>query len=196
LYSRSAPLQDFIDIAQHLFESKTLSDQVRDLAAKVFARASIEIDDGKRSLARCPACDYLEIALSPLLSMDTPLGKAARAIKALEPFVGWQRRTSGQNGSEHYIRDHVNGMIVGPAGMESRYDIQLGFSLLAPHTRYPDHQHLPEEAYVLLTQGEFRQADGGWFDPGIGGGMYNVSNIRHAMRSHDRPLLAMWCLYI
>jgi hypothetical protein len=194
MYSRSAPLQDFIDIAQRLFDSRSL--HVRELSAKVFARMSIEIDDGKRSLTRYPACDYLDLVLAPLLSTDTLLGKAARGIKTLEPFIGWQCRTSGLNGSDHYIRDHVNGMIVGPAGIESRYDIQLGFSLLAPNTRYPDHQHVPEEAYVLFTPGEFKKADGVWFDSGISGGLYNVSNIVHAMRSHEKPLLAMWCLLV
>jgi hypothetical protein len=196
MYSRPTHLQEFIDVAQRLFDSESLPLPVRELSARVFARADIEIDDGKRSPIRYPACDYLDLALTPLISTDTLLGAAARSIKTLEPFIGWQRRTSGINGSDQYIRDHVNGMIVGPAGMESRYDIQLGFSLLAPDTRYPDHQHMPEEAYVLLTPGEFKQADGGWFDPGIGSGLYNVSNILHAMRSDDRPLLAIWCLYI
>jgi hypothetical protein len=196
MYSRSAQLQDFIDIAKRLFELSSLPSSVHDLSAKVFSRMRMQIDDGKRSTNRYPACDYLDLALTPLLSANTLMGEAARSIKMLEPFIGWQRRTTGLNGSDHYIRDHVNGMIVGPGGLESRYDVQLGFSLLAPGTRYPDHQHMPEEAYVLFTVGEFKQAGGSWFNPGIGGGLYNVSNIMHAMRSQDSPFLAMWCLYI
>jgi hypothetical protein len=85
-------------------------------------------------------------------------------------------------------------MICGPGGAESRYDVQLGFSLMLPHVRYPDHSHPPEEAYVLFTPGEFRQNGGAWFDPGIGGGIHNVRNNPHAMRSGAVPFLAMWTL--
>ncbi|ALL69326.1 putative transcriptional regulator protein [Paraburkholderia caribensis MBA4] len=187
-------MQDFIDIAQRLFDSGSLPAPVRELSGQVFERLDSEIDDGRKAGTRYPACTYLDLALAPLLPTDSLLGAAARGIKTLEPFIGWQRRTSGLNGSEQYVERHVNGIIVGPGGTESRYDVQLGFSLLAPDTRYPDHRHAPQEAYVLFTPGEFRQADGDWFDPGIGGGLYNVSNILHAMRSHDQPLLAMWCL--
>lgn len=196
MYARPGALQDFICVAQRLFEGESLPSSARALTGKAFERMNVETDDGKRAGIRYPACDYLHLALAPLLAADSSLGAAARSIRALEPSIGWQRRTSGVNGSEDYIERHVNGVIVGPGGMESRYDVQLGFSLLAPDTRYPDHQHVPEEAYVLLTPGEFRQANGDWFDPGVGGGLYNVSNILHAMRSHDRPMLAMWCLLV
>lgn len=41
----------------------------------------------------------------------------------------------------------------------------FGASLLAPNVRYPDHDHAPEEAYLVMTEGEFRWDDGGWFSP-------------------------------
>ena len=85
-------------------------------------------------------------------------------------------------------------MVCGPGGTESRYDVQLGFSVLAPNVRYPDHSHPPEEAYVLLTAGEFRQGNGEWFDPGIGNGIHNAPGSVHAMKSGNVPLLAIWCL--
>ncbi|MEK1886834.1 MAG: dimethylsulfonioproprionate lyase family protein, partial [Phyllobacterium sp.] len=60
--------------------------------------------------------------------------------------------------------------------------------------RYPDHDHSPEEVYLVLSNGEFRQGEGEWFSPGIGGSFYNVPNINHAMRSLDKPLFAFWAL--
>ncbi|KAG8152381.1 dimethylsulfonioproprionate lyase family protein [Burkholderia catarinensis] len=194
MYNRPEDLANFIGIAQRLFQSPRLPDAAREVAAKVFDRLERPASDGMRAAKRHPACDLLDAALAPLLDDASDLGAAARTIKTLEPSLGWQRRTSGLNGSENYVDRHVHGMICGPGGMESRYDVQLGFSLLAPFTRYPDHQHLPEEAYVLLSAGEFRQRDGDWFDPGIGGGLHNTPDIVHAMRSGSAPLLAMWCL--
>ncbi|MBB4519825.1 quercetin dioxygenase-like cupin family protein [Paraburkholderia fungorum] len=87
-------------------------------------------------------------------------------------------------------------MICGPGGTESRHDVQLGFSVMAPHVRYPAHSHPPEDAYMLFTAGEFRQRGGDWFDPGIGGGIHNPPGSPHAMRSGAAPFLAVWCLLI
>lgn len=194
MYTRPTALQDFIDVTSAAFCSEELPSSARDLSEKVFARLARETDDGKRSSTRFPACRYLDTALAELTDDKSQFGAVARSIKRLEPFIGWQRRTSGENGSKDYVDKHVNGMIIGPGGMESRYDVQVGFSLLAPATRYPDHRHLPEEAYLLLTPGHFKQADGDWFNPGVGGGLYNTSNVLHAMKSGDAPFLAIWCL--
>ncbi|WP_322061360.1 dimethylsulfonioproprionate lyase family protein [Paraburkholderia sp. J63] len=196
MYQRPADLEQFIRVARTLFQAPALPDTARQLAVKVFERLDHPSDDGKRNSKRYPACELLDPALEPVLGEPSDLGVAARAIKTLAPSIGWQRRTSGLNGSDNYVENHVHGMICGPGGMESRYDVQLGFSLLAPHTRYPDHHHPPEEAYVLLSAGEFRQRDGDWFDPGIGGGLHNLPSSVHAMRSGARPLVAMWCLLV
>jgi hypothetical protein len=85
-------------------------------------------------------------------------------------------------------------MIIGPGGLEERSDIWLGVTLMAPHVRYPDHNHTPEEVYLVMSPGAFRQGEGEWFSPGIGGSFYNVPKIKHAMRSTDTPLLAFWAL--
>jgi quercetin dioxygenase-like cupin family protein len=86
-------------------------------------------------------------------------------------------------------------MIVGPGGLEPRHDVWLGVSLLAPGVRYPDHTHAPEETYLVLSRGTFRQNDGPWFEPGIGGSFYNPPGILHAMRAEDEPLFAFWALW-
>lgn len=84
-------------------------------------------------------------------------------------------------------------MIVGPGGVEDRDDLWLGVSLLAPHVHYPYHNHAPEETYLVLSGGEFMQEET-WFSPGIGGSFYNPPGIKHAMRSGDKPLFAIWAL--
>lgn len=192
--TRPENIQAFIQIADVLFQSQKLPEAGRAVAAQVFARLQTPSDDGVRHNTRYPACEWLDAALAPIIGDDTPYGAAARAIKALEPALGWTRRTSGVNGSDNYIDGHVHGMICGPGGAESRYDVQLGFSIMVPNVRYPDHHHPPEEGYVLLTAGEFRQKGGEWFNPGIGGGIHNPPGSLHAMRSGPVPFLAIWCL--
>ena len=95
------------------------------------------------------------------------------------------------------VRDgHANALIVGPDGLEPREDARVGVSLMAPAVQYPDHRHPPEEVYVALSPGEWRQGDGPWHAPGPGGLVYNPPGIVHAMRSGKTPLLAIWCLWV
>ncbi|MGV2289745.1 dimethylsulfonioproprionate lyase family protein [Trinickia sp. YCB016] len=193
--TRPDSLTTFIKTASHLFQSEKLSDGARNLATRVFERIQTPSDDGVRHTTRYPACAWFDSALAQIPEA-APFGAAARELKALEPLLGWSRRTSGLHGSENYIEGHVHGMICGPGGAESRYDVMLGFSILSPGVRYPDHSHPPEEAYVLLTPGEFKQEDGAFRDPGIGSGIHNLPSAVHAMRSGATPFLAIWCLLV
>jgi hypothetical protein len=194
--NRPAHVETFIRIAEDLFRSEALPAQGRLVASRVFERLRTPSGDGARHAARYPACEWIDAALAPIIEQPTHFGAAARQIKLLEPLLGWSRRTTGAHGSDNYIEGRVHGMVCGPGGAESRYDVQLGFTTMAPNVRYPDHSHPPEEAYVLLTAGEFRQKDGDWIDPGIGGGIHNAPRSLHAMRSGAAPFLAIWCLLI
>ena len=81
-------------------------------------------------------------------------------------------------------------------GIEEREDVRVGISLLAPHVRYPDHRHHPEEVYVSLAGGAWWNANMEWTTPGPGGLIYNEPNVLHAMRTEAQPLLAIWCLWV
>jgi hypothetical protein len=144
---------------------------------------------------RLPACTHLGDALDTAREAKASLARIADAFAALEPHLTWARRTSvDHTASANFNDGHANAMIVGPNGFESREDVWIGVSLLAPHVRYPDHHHAPEEVYLVLSKGKFRQGENEWFEPGIGGSFYNTPNIKHAMASADAPLFAVWCL--
>ncbi|WP_395022628.1 dimethylsulfonioproprionate lyase family protein [Dongia sp.] len=133
---------------------------------------------------RFPICDLLDEALV----LSTPLNAAVREIAA---DLTWYRRPGGD---ERFQQSHANTMLVGPNGLEPREDLWIGATLLAPHTDYPVHHHPPEEIYLVLSEGDWWREGTGWFTPGIGGTLYNQPNVRHAMRSHARPLFALWAL--
>ncbi|WP_083266129.1 dimethylsulfoniopropionate lyase [Burkholderia lata] len=191
---RPKNISDFVSIANRLFQSEKLPPAARAFAPQVFARLQTPSDNGSRLAERYPACEWLDPALRLVAGVNPTFATVAQLIRSLEPALGWSRRTSGRDGSANYIDGHVNAMICGPGGAESRDDVQLGFSLMMPNVRYPDHGHSPEEAYVLMTAGEFRQKNTEWFDPGIGSGIHNPPGALHAMRSGDAPFLAIWCL--
>ena len=149
-------------------------------------------EEGKR----LPVCAHLDAALKTARSASPSLARVADAFQAIEPHLSWKSRPGGPTASENFDEGHANVMIAGPGAFEERDDLWIGASLMAPHVRYPDHTHKPEETYLVLSPGEFRQGDAPWFEPGIGGTLFNVPDIKHAMRSGDAPFFAIWCLWV
>lgn len=138
-----------------------------------------------------PVCAQLTGAIAT--ARDGPCPAVAGALADLAPRLRWTRRPGA---TDPAFRDsHASTRLTGPEGLERRDDVVVGVSLLAPRVRYPDHQHPPEELYLVLSAGQWRQQDGPWHEPGPGGIVHNPPGIRHAMRSGGAPLLAIWCLW-
>jgi hypothetical protein len=143
---------------------------------------------------RLSPCNYWNAALDHARAARQDLAPLADALQALEPALRWYTRPGDGSASANFAQSHANAMLVGPSGLERRSDVWVGISLLAPLVRYPDHSHPPQECYLLLSPGQFRQGDAPWFEPGTGGMLFNPPGIQHAMRSGPQPLLAVWCL--
>ncbi len=146
--------------------------------------------------SRLPACDHLAAALATARAAGGDVAPLADAFAAIEPALTWSRRPGSDGAAPDFRDGHANAVIVGPGGLEPRDDVRIGVSLLAPAVQYPDHRHPPEEVYLVLSPGEWRQDDGPWHAPGLGGLVHNPPGIVHAMRSGKAPLLAIWCLWI
>jgi hypothetical protein len=127
-----------------------------------------------------PACAHLPAALAA-----TPAPLAA-AFGALAPDLAWR----GRDG----LAGYAGAPVLGPAGLQQRGGLVAGISLLAPHAAYPDHDHPPEEIYLVLSGGEWRNAETPWHAPRPGGVVHNPPGIVHAMRAGEIPLLALWFL--
>ncbi len=189
---RPPELQDFLDQLFDVFMENYTGPEIRRCTDRVFTALTDCRAQGPTVPARLPVCDHLAPALDRARSTHEAL---VRSFKALEPNLTWTRRAkSDHTASANFIDGHANAMIVGPNGYEERDDVWVGVSLLAPHVRYPDHNHGPEEVYLVLSNSKFQHGEEDWFEPGIGGQFHNTPNIRHAMASGDEPLFAIWCL--
>tara|TARA_B110000967_G_scaffold99307_1_gene101988 strand:+ start:2712 stop:3371 length:660 start_codon:yes stop_codon:yes gene_type:complete len=104
----------------------------------------------------------------------------------------WYQRPVVNNQS--FMASHVNAQIIGPEGLEVRQDLIVGVTLMRPNIDYPDHHHEPEELYLVLSDGRWRQGNGDWHTPGLGSLVYNSSDLMHGMKSVNTPLFAIWCL--
>lgn len=193
--TRQPVLQDFADAFHAALRVAPSNADVSRVATIVFSALARPFATGVHSPARRDVCRYLPEALDLPPSAGPELKRLARAFAALEGHLRWlPRPSSGPHASENWPEGHANAMIFGPGGLETRDDVAIGVSLMAPHVRYPDHNHEPEEIYLVLTPGRFQHGESDWFAPGPGGTLHNVPNITHAMASVDRPFVAFWCL--
>lgn len=196
MQERPRTLQNLLNAARLAYDECVTDPDGKASVTKIFEALDNRVGERNGSSTKLPVCSHLKAALS-LRPQQKSLSSLMDAFAELEPELGWQRRTNYDEAtaSENFPDGHGNCMIAGPGGFEMRTDISLGVSLLAPNVRYPDHDHSPEETYLVLSDGMFRQGDGNWFTPGVGGTFYNVPMIRHAMRSGERPLFAFWALW-
>lgn len=189
LLSRPPEVQNFIEVTLGLMaelvqtpEAKAAISGIRDGAQRVEPQRPL-------SPQRKPACAHFATALANA-AQDPRLAPLCAALEAAEPLLTW----TGSRRSGPAPDSFAEITLLGPGGHEERSDIWLGLSLLAPHVRYPDHDHAPEEVYLALSEGDFWRETSGWFTPGTCGTFYNQPSVRHAMRSGAAPLLAIWAL--
>jgi hypothetical protein len=188
-------LQDVLEAAREAFEVHAHDPRSTTSLARIFDALATPAEPGTQVAARLPVCEHLAAAADPSRFADLSLRRLARAFLQIEPALTWRRRGGdAPNASSDFAEGHANAMLVGPGGFEPRHDVWFGVSLLAPHVRYPDHRHAPEETYLVMSAGEFSQDGGPWFQPGVGGSFYNPPGILHAMRAEEAPLFAFWAL--
>jgi hypothetical protein len=68
-----------------------------------------------------------------------------------------------------------------------------GFLVLGPHLHYPDHHHAAEEIYVPLAgRAAWRKGDGPYVERPAGALIHHPSDVNHAMKTGEEPLLALY----
>ncbi len=144
--------------------------------------------------AKLDACRHLPAALTNAEAGPEPVANLARAFAALAPALCWRLRPPDVGEDPAFRAGHANADIVGPAGLARHDDIVVGVSLMAPQVIYPNHDHPPEEIYVVMSEGDWFNEEEGWYTPGVGQVVHHRPSIVHAMRSGTEPLLAVWCL--
>lgn len=194
---RDPALQTLIDRLEAAFLTCALSDPARQALDRVFDRLRQPAAAGHPKAEPLAVTALLPQALEPLRQgkAGPSIAALAEAIAALGPVLPWAtRKVVGPTASAGFAGAHANAYLIGPGALEDRADVMVGLSLMAPATRYPDHDHPPEEVYLVLSDGAFLQGEADWLPRQPGQTVYNTPGIRHAMRAGDQPFLALWCL--
>lgn len=140
-----------------------------------------------------PAARWLARALAGARS--GPLAPLAAGLAALEPDLCWLQNPNYSAASMGQTFDNYAYVeLAGPGRCFESADIRLGFLLLGPQSHYPDHCHPAEEAYhVVSGTAEWWREDTGWTARQAGALIHHAPLVRHAMRTGEEPLLALYC---
>ena len=83
--------------------------------------------------------------------------------------------------------------IVGPSCRIAREDFRLGLFLLPENIVYPNHQHSPDEVYIVLAGSGEWSLNRGTFDNKTAGNIIDIPSMTiHAMRTSTTPALMLW----
>jgi quercetin dioxygenase-like cupin family protein len=205
---RDTRLDAFLDaLAQSIAARAPAGAPVDRLQAAIFARAKEAPDEAAEPAIAAPdepdrenPEDFVNHHLADALGRLPPeagdLVALGNGFRALAGDLDWAPRPAGADAPPGFRKAHANATLVGVDGLERRSDIRIGASLMAPGTTYPAHRHPPEELYLVLSDGDWRNTDTGWWTPGTGGLVHNPPGIEHAMRAGEAPLFAIWCLLV
>jgi hypothetical protein len=194
--ARMPEIQDFLDALFPCLVESTSRDAadaafVAELGTRLRSVGACgQVDPGPRMAVH----DHLGTALDALRGAEPTIRRLGTALAVVAPLVPWSKRSHQGPDAERFAVGHGNALLVGPGGAEERADVLLGVSLMAPLICYPEHSHPPDELYLVLSDGEWRQGTRDWVRPGLAGTVRNPPGIAHAMRAGNTPLLAVWGL--
>lgn len=139
------------------------------------------------------ACWLDDIAARP--PDDPALALLIGDLARLSPHAEWRQNSSYSAGrvGQHFMDGYGYVELVGPLGPYVDHGLSAGVLLLGPGRLYPPHAHPAEEVYLPLSGTAEWWRDGSTFravTPGTA--IHHPSNVRHATRTLDEPLLAAY----
>jgi hypothetical protein len=108
-------------------------------------------------------------------------------------FLDWRQTYGISDFSQAFLDNYGWVEIFGTRGHFQSDTVAGGFLMLGPHTIYPDHHHIAEEIYIPLTEHSLWSMGGAPFQFRMAGDViHHPSEIWHAMRTADRPMVALY----
>jgi quercetin dioxygenase-like cupin family protein len=165
------------------------------LAAAAARIAGLRSQDVRPSWSiRKPVAAFIGQAV--VLGSQGPLASIAEAFAAVEPLAEWLQNPnySVKSMGPGYVDRYGYVELIGPGRPVESPDLLVGLLLLGPDMHYPDHAHPAEEIYhVVAGRAEWWREDEGWRRKPPGTVIHHAPMVRHAMRTGDEPLLALYC---
>jgi len=139
-------------------------------------------------------------ALDCLRHLDRIGELAPAGAKPLARFVAdhrdelrWGQTYTAADFGQGFVDNYGWLEVFGTRGHFANDEVAAGLLILGPDIVYPDHHHIAEELYIPLTGGtEWRMGEGGFHVRAAGEVIHHASNVNHAMRTGNEPLMALY----
>lgn len=116
-----------------------------------------------------------------------------RSLAERRNDLRWGQTYSEADFGKTFIDNYGWLEVFGTRGHFANEEVAAGLLILGPNIVYPDHHHVAEEIYIPLTGGtEWRMGEGGFRRRAAGEVVHHASNVNHAMRTAEEPLLALF----
>lgn len=139
---------------------------------------------------RLPCADQLEPALKAASAKTQGL---LRDFAAHADDLAWGQTYSAGDLGADFLENYGWVELFGTRGHFVHDMVAGGILVLGPHTHYLDHHHVAEELYLPLTSGTaWRKGDGPFGEQPADTLIHHPSNVNHAMRTGDAPLVAIY----
>jgi hypothetical protein len=105
----------------------------------------------------------------------------------------WGQTYAEADFGRHFIDNYGWLELFGTRGRFCNGEVAGGFLILGPHLHYTDHYHVAEEIYIPLTgRAMWRKGGEPYVERPAGTFIHHPSNISHAMKTGEEPLLALY----
>lgn len=120
--------------------------------------------------------------------------RITKLIVKYNGLLHWrQTYTKSDKVEPEFLERYGFAAIISPSGPFVSNTIRAGFLMLGPQAFYPEHAHLAEEIYVVLSgTGAWTQGDEGEALRAPGSIFLHPSNVWHSLRTFDEPVLALY----
>jgi quercetin dioxygenase-like cupin family protein len=195
---RHPDVQNLIDAHRLVSQALPAEQSVKSFFAKCHAALEVPGTVHPPSTAKPLAvCGHLTEALRRQPGDDPLMANLCAAFERISAHLTWRLRTGLDDHNTTFMNGHGNAVITGMNGLEGHHQVLFGVSLVAPGVTYPNHWHPPEEGYLVIGAGAWRQEQGDWQHRNRGQTIHNPPHIVHAMRATaSAPLLALWMLWL
>ncbi len=179
-------------IAQDLLaESRAFLAGSGSLVADFIAPWAMELPERALGATSLPCLCHLDACAA---SAEGGSGEElARLLAERGQRLHWGQTYTASDFGQKFVDNYGWLELVGTRGHFADDKVACGFLLLGPDVHYPDHHHEAEEIYIPLTGGAlWRKGDGEFVARGASEVIHHSSNVNHAMKTGDDPLLALY----
>lgn len=193
--ARPEHLQQLIEAFGEILQAQNAPAMATILGSKIIDTrgftGNINID--RKPANRLLLTEQIEQALRMLETTSADMRRVAFALRLLVDQLDWYTDKTGPYASVNFARGHAHGLLIGPDGIEERSDVRVGVTIMAPYTRFPDHELTTSRLVLALSDGEFWSECSGWWRSQIGAAICQPVGGQFAMRCGARPFLMLWC---